>query len=62
MDEDVKAGLIGKNMPTAIKDDLRLIEGFIEDDGRDGLVRLLEKIKKEILQREARRERAGREG
>ena len=59
MDEDVKAGLIGKNMP---KDDLRLIEGFVEDDGRDGLVRLLEKIKKEIPQREARRERAGREG
>ena len=48
----VKAELIQWATPTAAEDDLRLIEGLVEDDGGNGLVGLLKRMVKAIPQRE----------
>lgn len=57
----VKAKLKQWEAPTATEDDLRLIEGLVENDGRDVLVGLLTRMVKAVPQRELRREQAGRE-
>lgn len=57
----VNADLIETKSPTAAEDDLRFVEGLVEDDGGNVLVGLLEKVENRIPRQGVHRERAERE-